>query len=131
MPVEYTSIAISTLPTAGGVSDSDLLPIVQSGVTNKITKSALEASLAIVASGPVEVEVVGSDVITVQAGKLLTHVVLIGSPAAVLIGTTEGGGEILDDEILGTHVVFALPYYFLTETQVWFTGNYSAKVWLI
>lgn len=128
---DYTAIKISDLDPAGGVSDNDLLPIVQNGTTFKITKAALESALTTAPSGLAEFDVEGSNVITVQPAHFMVYIVLIGDPGPVKVGTTEGGGEIMDDEIIDTHIVYSLPYYFLTETQVWFTGTFSAKVWFI
>lgn len=127
---EYLPIKISALPVAGGVSDSDELVINQGGVTARIRKDVLAAAIATTGTNLIaEFDVEGTYEINIQPGYLLTHFVAIGSPGEVKMGTTDGGGEIIDDEITGTQIVYAVPYYFNTLTTIWFTGTFSVRLY--
>ena len=132
MPTDYTAVKGSELPDADGLSDSDLIIIIQAGVTKKVAKSDFETQLDVPASesGPTVVDVDGTDEINVVAGKLLTHIVITGDEGETYaVGTTEGGGEILEEsEIDSTEFVsYNLGYYFKNNTTVWLTGNFSAR----
>lgn len=132
MPTDFTLVKISELPDAAGLSDSDLFAIVQSGVTRKITKSVLEGQLVVPGSdaGPTIVEVDGSSDINVVAGKLLTHMVVLGAEGdSYAVGTTEGGGEILEESTFDSSgfVSYNLGWYFNTNTTIWLTGTFSAR----
>lgn len=132
MPTDYTAVKISELPDASGLSDSDLLAIVQSGETRKIAKSVFETQLNVAAgdAGPVVVAVDGSEEINVVAGKLLTNLVVVGAEGdAYAVGTTEGGGEILESSTFDSagFVSFNLGWYFTSNTTIWLTGTFSAR----
>lgn len=126
--MSFEVVKISQLPIAGGVSDGDELVINQGGITSRIRKDTLEASLSVAASSGVDVstiEVTDADELTVAAGKLLIMIVVVGS-GAVKVGTTEGGGEILDDTIGGTHIVFNTQAYFTSSTIIYLTCDSTA-----
>lgn len=132
MPTDYTVVKGSELPDADGLSDSDLIIIIQAGVTKKVAKSDFETQLDVPASesGPTVVDVDGTDEINVLAGKLLTNVVVVGAEGdTYAIGTTEGGGEILEEAAFDSagFVSYNLGWYFTTNTTVWLTGTFSAR----
>lgn len=132
MPTDYTAVKGSELPDADGLSDSDLIIIIQAGVTKKVTKSAFETQMDVPASesGPTVVDVDGTDEINVLAGKLLTHMVVIGAEGdSYAVGTTEGGGEILEESTFDSSgfVSFNLGWYFTSNTTIWLTGTFSAR----
>lgn len=134
MPVDFTLTKISELPVAGGVADSDEIVINQSGVTTRIRKDVFQAALVVTANAGVSistVEVSGSDEITAQAGALLIAVVVVGSPGAVKVGTTDGGGEIIDDEITETNIAYSTQTYFETDTTLWLTGTATFKLYFL
>jgi len=132
---DFTLVKISELPVAGGVADGDELIINQSGVTSRIRKDVLEASLTTASSGAgVTIQtsaVTTSEELTIAAGKLLIFVVAIGSAGNVKVGTTEDGGEIVDDAIVSSHIVYNTQYYFNSETQIWLTGSATFKLYFL
>ena len=69
--VVYDLKKISQLPAASALSDADLIPIVQAGVTKKATKAQVGASIiaAAAASQAIVVDVSGSDSIELPAAN--------------------------------------------------------------
>lgn len=126
--MSFDIVKISQLPVAGGVSDSDELVINQSGITSRIRKDTFESALNVsAASGVVisTIEVTDAEELTATAGNLLVMIVVVGS-GAVKVGTTEGGGEILDDTIGGTHIVYNTQTYFVTSQTLYLTCDNPA-----
>lgn len=133
MPVDFVTVKGSDLPVAGGVSDSDIIIIIQNGVTSQIRKDLLAASFG-TGTGTgltvVEVEVAGSESLLIPGGLLLIHEVFEGSPGTVKLGTTDGGGEIIDDAIAVDVLEYSQTKFFKTDTTLWLNGTFTARLYL-
>lgn len=75
------------------------------------------------------IAVSGSEGITVPAGSLLQHVVATGADGAVLVGTTDGGDEIINSAIDGVAMSENIGWFFETETTIWITGTCTAYLY--
>ena len=82
-------------------------------------------------SSPDQVAVSGSATFTISAGKMLEHVVCIGADGAVKVGTTLGGSEVLDGNISGGSGSFSVFQYFENSAVLYFTGTYTAKLYIV
>ena len=136
--VVYDLKKISQLPAASALSDADLIPIVQAGVTKKATKAQVGASIiaAAAASQAIVVDVSGSDSIELAAGTYIQAIIVTGSTGPVNVGTTDNGGELVDDTVsTGVPLVYSLlPDPFDLGTQaIYFNGTFKVRlcVWLI
>lgn len=135
MPTELTPVAISALPAASALSDADIFPVVQAGVTKKATKAQVAFGISGVTSARI-INVTTDSLTVIPAGTYLQAIIVTGSTGNVKIGTTEGGGELMDDSIsTGTPLVYALisSPFFASETTIYFTGTFKARLllWLI
>jgi len=131
---EYLPIKISELPVAGGVSDSDELVINQGGVTARIRKDVLAASFGITSGGATVsvIEVAGSEEIVIPAGSWMIGQVFLGDAGAVKLGTTDGGGEIIDDELSGSAPLeYLQTKFFETSISLWLTGTFTARLYFL
>ena len=136
--VVYDLKKISQLPAASALSDADLIPIVQAGVTKKATKAQVGASIiaAAAASQAIVVDVSGSDSIELAAGTYIQAIIITGSTGPVNVGTTDNGGELVDDTVsTGVPLVYSLlpdPFYLGAQT-IYFNGTFKVRlcVWLI
>lgn len=75
------------------------------------------------------ITVTGSEEVTVPAGSLLTHIVCTGSAGPVKAGITDGGGELMDDVIGTGALVYNTSYFFATESTLWLTGTFTARLY--
>ena len=136
--VVYELKKISELPAASALSDADLIPVVQAGVTKKATKAQVGASIigAAAASQAIVVDVSGSADIELAAGTYIQAIIVTGSTGPVNVGTTDNGGELIDDTIsTGVPLVYSLlpdPFYLGTQA-IYFNGTFKVRlcVWLI
>lgn len=136
--VVYELKKISQLPAASSLSDADLIAVVQAGVTKKVTKAQLAASIIAgeSASQVVIVPVTGSADIELPAGTYIQAIIVTGSTGPVNIGTTDNGGELVDDTVAtGVPLVYSLlpePFYQGAQ-DIYFNGTFKARlcVWLI
>ena len=126
----------SLLPRATNVGDSDDLFIIQAGVTKIARKSLIGTTGGgggDMLNSVISVDVSGSNLTVFQAGTLISKIIAIGSAGPIKVGTTLGGGEIIDDELTGDPFVQeAVGKYFETDTSVYYTGDFSLKIliWL-
>ena len=136
--VVYDLKKISQLPAASALSDADLIPIVQAGVTKKATKAQVGASIiaAAAASQAIVVDVSGSDSIELPAATYIQAIIITGSTGPVNVGTTDNGGELVDDTVsTGVPLVYSLlpDPFFLGAQTIYFNGTFKVRlcVWLI
>ena len=130
------SVPITQLPSADGLSDADLFAVVQSGGTKKLSFLALSTALGTgpAVTIPTSVSVVsvsGSDELTIPALSVLTIIVVTGGAGSVKIGTSVGGGEIMDQTIESgdTYLIDqAVGLFFSLNTPIYFTGNFTARM---
>jgi hypothetical protein len=124
----------STLPAAVNVGDSDQVIIIQAGVTKRAQKSLISSGGGggggDMITAVVSVDVSSSGSSTFSAGTLISKIIALGSAGTIKIGTTVGGGEIVDDALSGSSpfVQEAVGKYFESDTTVYFTGNFSLKI---
>jgi len=66
------------------------------------------------------------------AGKMIELIVFEDvSSGTVEVGTTAGASDIIDDNLTGgTPLVERIDYYVATATTIYFTGNFSIKIYL-
>lgn len=81
-------------------------------------------------SGPDQVAVSGSTTFAISAGKMLEHIVCIGADGTVKVGTTLGGSEVIDGAISGGSGSFSVFQYFENSTTLYFTGIFTAKLYI-
>lgn len=88
--------------------------------------------LAILATvAPVVVNVAGSATYALQAGKFLEVVVADGASGSAKVGTSAGGSEIVEAGIsTGSPMVARVDAYAPATMTVYFTGNFTAKLYL-
>lgn len=125
---------VDNLPVVASLDvNNDYLPVFSAGggVTGKVLVNAVSAGGTIPATTQ-EVEVVGSDTLVLPAGTLIQSIVVIGADGAVNIGTTNGGGQLVDDEIQGKPLIYSTLYdpYFPSGITIYFQGTYTAKLML-
>lgn len=89
--------------------------------------SFLEEQGVVVAPLTAAIAVSGSEEISVPAGSLLQHVVATGADGPVLIGTTDGGDEIISSAIDGAAMSENIGWFFETTTTIWVTGTCSVR----
>lgn len=80
--------------------------------------------------GPETVVVSGTGTTTTDAGKMIDDVVIIvGISGSVKVGTTVGGGQIIDEILpIGNHV-YTLKLYYTGSTILYLTGNFTIKIY--
>lgn len=136
MAVEYTPIKISNLPTGSAISDADLIPVTQAGVTKKVTAAAVQAYVGsgggsgggVTAATVLNISGTGS--INLEAGAFVHAIIITGSTGAVKVGTTLAGGEIIDDSITtGIPLIYPSLGVFSTSSQtLHFTGTFKIRL---
>lgn len=132
MAVEYTPIKISGLPAGSALSDSDLIPVTQAGVTKKVTAAAVQAYVGggggITAATVLNISGTGS--VNLDAGAFVQAIIVTGSTGSVKVGTTVSGGEIIDDSITtGTPLIYPSLGVFSTSSQtLYFTGTFKIRL---
>lgn len=86
-----------------------------------ISTEAAKETLTISASGS----------LAIAAGTLIDKIILEGSTGAFTIGTSDGGDEIDSGTITaGTPYILTDDTYFASAGTLYFTGTYTAKVYL-
>lgn len=134
MAVEYTPIKISGLPAGSALSDSDLFPITQAGITKKVTAAAIQSYMGLgggSGDGTIIVQDVSSaGTLALDAGAFVQAIIITGSTGAVKVGTTLSGGEIIDDTITtGTPLIYPSLGVFSTSSQtLHFTGTFKIRL---
>lgn len=131
----YNPKRIDQLPAASALSDADLIPIMQAGVTKKATK----AQVSVGVSGPCLAQIVnasGSATFELPAGTYIQAIIMTGNTGSVKIGTSAGGGQIVDDSVVtGTPLVYSLvgDAFYASATTLHFTGTFKTRLllWLI
>ena len=81
---------------------------------------------------PIEEVISGSGNYQIAAGKLLIGIVLVPSiSGSYTIGTTGGGDEIDSGSLTaGTNETINYQEFFGTATSIYFTGTFTAKIYL-
>lgn len=136
--VVYELKKISQLPAASSLSDADLFAVVQAGVTKKATKAQIAASVIASQSAAqvVVVDVSGSADIELAAGTYIQAIIITGNTGPVNIGTTDNGGELVDDTVsTGVPLVYSLlpdPFYQGAQ-DIYFNGTFKVRLclWVI
>lgn len=135
MAVEYTPIKISSLPTGSAISDADLIPVTQAGVTKKVTAAAVQAYVGSGGGGggvtaATVLNISGTGSINLEAGAFVHAIIITGSTGSVKVGTTVSGGEIIDDSITtGTPLIYPSLGVFSTSSQtLYFTGTFKIRL---
>jgi len=135
--MSFEAIPGSSLPLATSVSDSDVFFIIQGGQTKILPKSYVGGGSGgggDVLNAVVDASISSSGSLVLEAGTLISKIVITGSAGTFKIGTTAGNGEIIDDSFDGTPVVFeSVGKYFETATTIYFTGTFNVKLllWLL
>ena len=122
------------LPAAGSAATVDELVFIQGGQVKRVQVGLLPS--APTGMGFTEVLVAGSATLAVPAGSAIGQIILVRGAAAAgaaLVGTSVGGGQIIDDYLDGTHLQYsAAPNtFFPSSATVHFTGDFMAKIQLI
>jgi hypothetical protein len=135
MSVEIELVKGSALPRANSVGDTDDIFIIQAGVTKIARKNLISSGGGggDMLNAVVSVDVSSSGSTMFSAGTLISKIIALGSAGSIKVGTTIGGGEIIDDTLTGDPFVQeAVGKYFETDGTLYFTGNFSLKilVWL-
>lgn len=135
MSTELQLVKGSALPRATSVGASDDIFIIQAGVTKIARKDLISAGGGggDALNAVVSVDVSASGSAMFSAGTLISKIIALGSAGSIKVGTTMGGGEIIDDTLTGSPFVQeAVGKYFETDGTLYFTGNFSLKilVWL-
>lgn len=83
------------------------------------------------AMAPVVVVVSGTGNLTIDAGRMLEHVVVEHTAnGTAKVGTSAGGAEIAEGEFLANvPASFTVFQYYKNSTVVYFTGTFTAKVY--
>jgi hypothetical protein len=132
MSAEIQLVKGRLLPRAINVGDTDDVFIIQAGVTKIARKTLIDsvgggASVAVV----VPVAVSGSGSIVVEAGTYIQEAIVIGVDGEYKVGTSVGGGEIIEDTYTGDYVSHpGLGRYFALTTTIHFTGDFFIKLLL-
>lgn len=103
------------------------------GLTELLADLPSEEQLAALDTvAPVVLNVAGTGVYSVGAGKLM-EVVVVDSVAggSVKVGTSVGGGQVIDDAVsAGVPGVFRVDFYSKNAGSVYFTGTFTVKIYL-
>jgi hypothetical protein len=131
MAVDYTPVRVSNLPNASALSDTDSFPVVQAGVTKKATGAQIRTfSNALSTVVITVINVASSGSVTLNAASFVSAMIITGSTGAVKVGTTGGGGEIIDDAIVtGTPLVYpGTGIFSITSQTLYFTGTFKIRL---
>ena len=88
--------------------------------------------LAVLATvAPVVVNVAGSGTYNLGAGKLMELVVADGASGSAKVGTSASGNEIVESPIsTGVPMVARVDFYSVSGATIYFTGTFTAKIYL-
>lgn len=102
------------------------------GLDSALSGLPTPEQLAVLATvAPVVVNVAGSATYALAAGKLMEVVVADGASGTAKVGTTASGSEIVEGSVsTGVPLVARVDAYAPTAITIYFTGNFTAKLYL-
>ena len=131
MANEYNPIKISQLPAASALSDADIFPVTQAGVTKKATGALIRSFANAESAVTITIlNVSSAGTLALEPGTFVQAIIITGSTGSVKVGTTLAGGEIIDDSITtGTPLVYpASGVFFVGSQTLHFTGTFKVRV---
>jgi hypothetical protein len=129
---DFQLVRTADLPLFDTYTGNELAVVTLNGETGNLPVSLLPVNSPDSAAQILTFSVTGAATVELPANTLVAAFVATGSPGAVLVGTSIGGGQMVDDEISSGALVYtALPIAFFAAAQtLHFTGTFNARLYI-